>query len=491
MAAMYPYLLSVYSPDEMGKIDHISAQTVPVSVLMENAGRAVARAILRYEKPARVLVLCGPGNNGGDGYVVARHLYDAGWPVAVAEMVAPKPGGPAAEASARFRGVRVPFSVQESARADLVVDAVFGAGLSRDVAGLPVEVLQAARRVVAVDIPSGVDGATGLVRGYAPKAVMTVTFCRFKPGHLLYPGREYLGRLILADIGIPQTALDQVPPTTWQNEPGLWHLPIPGPESHKYTRGVVSICAGESMPGATRLCAGGARAAGAGLVRVAAGAGAAAYKLGAPGLIIDDAPLPTLLEDKRRRVWVCGPGLTEAEVQATLPVLLAAGKSVLADAGALSASAGDPEKLKGVAVITPHIGEFTRVFGPVGSNPPEHVRQAAQQIGAVVVLKGASTMIAAPDGRLAINNHATPALGTAGSGDTLSGVISALLAAGMPAWEAACAGVWLHGEAGRQAGPWPVAEDLDLHLGAAREKAAHMQKQRVNSHIGILPWTHV
>ncbi|GCD58969.1 sugar kinase [Acetobacter pasteurianus NBRC 3280] len=491
MAAIYPSLLSVYSPDEMGKIDHISAQTVPVSVLMENAGRAVARAILRYEKPARVLVLCGPGNNGGDGYVVARHLYDAGWPVAVAEMVAPKPGGPAAEASARFRGVRVPFSAQESARADLVVDAVFGAGLSRDVAGLPVEVLQAARRVVAVDIPSGVDGATGLVRGYAPKAVMTVTFCRFKPGHLLYPGREYLGRLILADIGIPQTALDQVPPTTWQNEPGLWYLPIPGPESHKYTRGVVSICAGESMPGATRLCAGGARAAGAGLVRVAAGADAAAYKLGAPGLIIDDAPLPTLLEDKRRRVWVCGPGLTEAEVQATLPVLLAAGKSVLADAGALSASAGDPEKLKGVAVITPHIGEFTRVFGPVGSNPPEHVRQAAQQIGAVVVLKGASTMIGAPDGRLAINNHATPALGTAGSGDTLSGVISALLAAGMPAWEAACAGVWLHGEAGRQAGPWPVAEDLDLHLGAAREKAAHMQKQRVNSHIGILPWTHV
>ncbi|KAA8427487.1 NAD(P)H-hydrate dehydratase, partial [Acetobacter sp. DmW_125123] len=187
------------------------------------------------------------------------------------------------------------------------------------------------------------------------------------------------------------------------------------------------------------------------------------------------------------RVWVCGPGLTEAEVQATLPVLLAAEKSVLADAGALSASAGDPEKLKGVAVITPHVGEFTRVFGPVGSNPPEHIRQAAQQIGAVVVLKGASTMIAAPDGRLAINDHATPALGTAGSGDTLSGVVSALLAAGMPAWEAACAGVWLHGEAGRQAGPWPVAEDLDLHLGAAREKAAHMQKQRVNSHIGILP----
>lgn len=210
-------------------------------------------------------------------------------------------------------------------------------------------------------------------------------------------------------------------------------------------------------------------------MRVAAGAGAPAYRLGQPGLIVDDAPLAQLLEDKRRHVWVCGPGLAEAEVEAALPMLLDSGRSVLADAGALSACAGQPEKLRGVSVITPHTGEFARVFGPMGDNPPEQVREAARQINAVVVLKGASTMIVAPDGRLAINTHATAALGTAGSGDTLSGVIAALLAAGMPAWQAACAGVWLHGEAGLQAGPWPVAEDLDRYLGLARQKAEQAQ----------------
>lgn len=469
--------LSLYTPEEMGRVDQLASVSVPVSTLMDNAGRAVARAVRRYMRPCRVLVLCGPGNNGGDGFVAARYLAEAGWPVAVAEMASPHVGSAAAEASARFEGVRVPFALAEVERADLVIDAVFGAGLSRDVTGLPADLLQAARKVVAIDIPSGIDGATGQVRGNAPHAAMTVTFCRFKPGHLLYPGRSYMGRLVLADIGMPQAVLEQVPPQAWQNAPGLWRLPEPGPESHKYTRGVVSLCAGQSMPGAARLCAGGARAAGAGLVRIAAGQDAPAYRLGAPGLVIDEGPLESLLADKRRAVWVCGPGLTEDEVAQTLPALLEAQKCVLADAGALSAAAGHPEKLHGVAVITPHIGEFTKVFGAPGANPPDSVRKAAAQINAVVVLKGASTLIAAPDGRLAINDHASPALGTAGSGDTLSGVIAALLAAGMPAWDAACAGVWLHGEAGIQAGAWPIAEDLDRYLGPAREKATRLQHE--------------
>lgn len=472
-----PSSFSLYTPAQMGEVDRLSAAHVPVSVLMENAGRAVARAIRRYERPVRVLVLCGPGNNGGDGYVAARHLAAMGWPVAVAELVPPKADTDAGRASAAFVGPRVPFAPAEAARADLVVDAVFGAGLSRDVSGLVAETLQAARRIVAVDIPSGLDGATGLVRGYAPQAAMTVTFCRFKPGHLLYPALGMMGRLILADIGVPESVLAAVPANTWHNEPGLWTLPVLGTQSNKYTRGVVSICAGQSMPGATRLCASGARSVGAGLVRVAAGEAAPAYRLGQPGLIVDDAPLATLLEDQRRHVWVCGPGLTEAEVQDALPKLLDSGRCVLADAGALTACAGQPDKLRGVSVITPHTGEFARVFGAAHANPPEQVRQAARQINAVVVLKGASTIIAAPDGRLAINTHATAALGTAGSGDTLSGVIAALLAAGMPAWEAACAGVWLHGEAGLQAGPWPVAEDLDRYLGSARQKAEQAQER--------------
>ena len=471
----YPLSLGLYTPEQMGEVDRLSAAHVPVSTLMENAGRAVARAIRRHERPARVLVLCGPGNNGGDGYVAARHLASIGWPVAVAELAPPRADTDAGRASAAYVGPRVPFAPEEAQRADLVVDAVFGAGLSRDVGGLVAQTLQAAGKIVAIDMPSGLDGATGQVRGYAPQAAMPVTFCRFKPGHLLYPARGLLGRLILADIGIPDSVLAAVPATTWHNEPGLWVLPVLGAQSNKYTRGVVSICAGQSMPGATRLCASGARAAGAGLVRVAAGAAAGAYRLGQPGLIVDEAALESLLEDRRRHVWVCGPGLSEAEVGEALPRLLDSGRSILADAGALTACAGRPDSLRGVSVITPHTGEFARVFGAVGANPPAQVRQAARQINAVVVLKGASTLIAAPDGRLAINTHATAALGTAGSGDTLSGVIATLLAAGMPAWEAACAGVWLHGEAGRQAGPWPVAEDLDRYLGPARQKAEQAQ----------------
>ncbi|GBQ12117.1 sugar kinase [Acetobacter cibinongensis NRIC 0482] len=210
-------------------------------------------------------------------------------------------------------------------------------------------------------------------------------------------------------------------------------------------------------------------------MRIAAEQGADLFRSGPPGLVVDDAPLPDLLEDARRKVWVCGPGLTEREVEGALPLLLAAQKTVLADAGALSAYAGAPEKLRGVAVITPHMGEFTKLFGPVGQDLPTAVRKAAKDLNAVVVLKGPTTLIAAPDGRLAVNTHASPALGTAGSGDTLSGVIAALLAAGMAAWDAAGAGVWLHGEAGLQAGAWPLAEDLDRYLGPAREKATKMQ----------------
>ncbi|NHO31980.1 NAD(P)H-hydrate dehydratase [Acetobacter fallax] len=468
-------LLALPSPEEMGRIDHIASATVPVAVLMENAGRAVARAIRRFTAPCRVLVLCGPGNNGGDGYVAARHLAETGWPVSVAALVTPRPGSDAAAVAERFRGPRVAFLPEEAARADLVIDAVFGAGLSRDV-GEPVStVLAAARRVVAIDIPSGIDGETGQIRGYARRADLTVTFFRAKPGHLLLPGREYAGAFEVRDIAIPAAVLESVDVCTWQNEPGLWKLPVPGIEAQKYSRGVVSLGAGEAMPGAARMAATAARRAGAGLVRIAAGKAAAIFRMNEPGLIIDDAPLDELLKDERRKVWICGPGLLPEEVGDMLPELLSAGRCVLADAGAFSWAEGQPERLRGVAVVTPHAGEFKRVFGAPGDDHLAAARAAAAKTGAVVVLKGATTIIAAPDGRAALNTHATSALGTAGSGDTLSGVIGALLAAGMDHWEAACAGVWLHGDAGQRAGDWLIAEDLDAHLGAARDAATARQ----------------
>ena len=275
---------------------------------MENAGRAVARAIQARVQPCRTLVLCGPGNNGGDGYVVARLLAQEGWPVTVAALAAPRAGTDAARAHARWRGTNVPFTQQESARADLVVDAVFGAGLSRDLDPNVIEVLGSARRIVAVDVPSGVDGATGAVRGFAPQVTLTVTFFRLKPGHLLLPGRDLCGETVLADIGMPADVLHAVRPRAFRNGQELWMLPDLATDTHKYVRGHVTIMGGPEMTGAARLAADAARRAGAGLVTIAALGSADVYRGGMPGTLVSEAPLPDLLVDRRRVVWVCGPG---------------------------------------------------------------------------------------------------------------------------------------------------------------------------------------
>ncbi len=465
-----PKALRLLTPDGMAQLDLTAAATTRgLYPLMENAGRAVARAAMRHMRPATVLVLCGPGANGGDGYVAARLLARAGWPVSVAALAPAAEGSDAARAAALWHGPIRGFDPADAARAGLVIDAVFGAGLSRDVDGLAADTLAAARRVLAVDMPSGIDAATGQVRGRVPVAWHTVTFHRAKPCHLLLPGRDRLGRLEVADIGLGAAApeleaLERELVRAWRNEPGLWRLPVIDADTQKYSRGVVSVCGGAQMTGAARLAAAGARGGGAGLVRIAAEHGADIYRVGAPGLIVDDAPLDTLLADERRRVWVCGPGLGVDEVRAALPALLRAGRMVVADAGALTEASGEPERLRGVTVATPHAGEFARVFGDPGPDRVGAARRAAAGIGGVLVLKGSDTIVAAPDGRVSINANAPPWLGTAGSGDVLSGVVGACLAAGMAPFEAASAAVWLHGEAGRLAGEGLIAEDLPLHL---------------------------
>ncbi|WP_336762996.1 NAD(P)H-hydrate dehydratase [Asaia sp. VD9] len=462
---------SLPTPAQCAAMDAMASRSTGISALMERAGWVVAQAIRARYAPCRVLVLCGPGNNGGDGYVAARYLERAGWPVQVAPLAEPRAGSPAAEAAERFRGNRVDFTAVNAARADLVIDAIFGAGLDRAPSDAIMAVLSASRRLIAVDLPSFVNGLTGALLVEGPQYEASVTFVRPKPGHVLYPGRALCGDIVCADIGMPQDCLAHAKPNLFLNQPGLWSIPEMTPQDHKYSRGVVSLCAGQVMPGATRLAAAGARASGAGLVRISAGASAEAYRLGAPGLVIDEEPLDALLGDPRRETWLCGPGLTPGEVAKSLPQLIAAGKCILADAGALGWAADAPEKLAGVAVITPHIGEFTKLFGAPGEDIVSATRDAAKRIGAVVLLKGAVSVIAAPDGRAALNDHASPALATAGSGDTLAGVIGTLLAAGMPHWEAACAGAWLHGEAGLRAGNWPIVEALDAHLGDARAEA--------------------
>jgi hydroxyethylthiazole kinase-like uncharacterized protein yjeF len=460
-----PLTEALLTPEEMGRADAAAPSLgVPGPVLMANAGRAVARTIIARFPPCRVLVLAGPGNNGGDGYVAARLLSQRGWPVRLAALAPPRAGSDAAGAAAWWHGPAAAFSPEEAARADLVIDAVFGAGLTRDVDGVVADTLRAARRVVAVDVPSGLDGATGLVRGYAPAAMLTVTFFRRKPGHLLMPGRDLCGDTVLADIGMPSAVLGRVPPQAFANGPALWHVPRPGTEAHKYARGHVTVLGGDSMTGAARLAADAARRAGAGLVTIAAQGGehskADVYRAGSPGLLVSEASLPELLQDERRRVWVCGPGLGPEAARAALPVLLAAKRIVVADADVFTAFAGEPDKLSGAAVMTPHAGEFVRAFGKPTADRLTAVRAAAARTGGVVLLKGPDTIIAAPDGRVAINDSAPPWLATAGAGDVLSGLIAGLLAQGMPAWEAAAAGAWLHGRAAVQAGAGLVVEDL-------------------------------
>jgi hydroxyethylthiazole kinase-like uncharacterized protein yjeF len=453
--------LELLDPVEMGRADALSPGLgMAGPALMANAGRAVARAVPARFRACRTLVLAGPGNNGGDGYVAARLLAQLGWPVAVAALAPPRAGSDAADAARQWHGPMVPFAPGEAARAELVIDAVFGAGLARDVDGIVADTLLAARRVVAVDVPSGIDGATGAVRGYARQAALTVTFFRLKPGHLLLPGRVLCGALRLVDIGLPTVVLEQIRPRCFANLPALWTLPRPRENGHKYGRGHVTVIGGAEMTGAARLTAEAARHAGAGLVTIAATERADVYRTGPPGLLVSEAPLDTLLADPRRTVWVCGPGLGPEAARVTLPPLLRAGRRVVVDADALTAFAGSPDALRGAAVLTPHAGEFSRVFGESGVNRLVAARAAAARTGAVVLLKGPDTIIAAPDGRAAINASAPPWLATAGAGDVLAGLIAGLLAQGMPDWEAACAGAFLHGLAAVRAGPAMVVEDL-------------------------------
>jgi hydroxyethylthiazole kinase-like uncharacterized protein yjeF len=419
------------TPAEMAEVDRL-ADNEPT--LIAAAGRAVARAVMQHYRPCRTVVLAGPGNNGADGKVAAAYLVQNGWPVAIDP------------------------SIEEVSKAELVIDAMFGAGLSRDIEGDVAVLLRAARRVVAIDVPSGVDGATGAVRGYAPQAELTVTFFRRKPGHLLYPGRALCGKVLVRDIGLPDSVLEVVKPQTWRNGPWLWSLPRRAATGHKYSNGDVTVLSGQ-LGGAARLACAAARRSGAGMVTLLA---SAPMILPEAGLIVRTDPLAGMLEDKRRTTWICGPGLGVETAGAKLAAIIAAGvgRKILADADALTACKSAPKKLRGVAVITPHEGEFERIFGPIGVDRLAAVRAAAKTIDAVVVLKGAATIIAAPDGRAAINDNAPPYLATGGTGDVLAGIIAALLAQGMADFEAACAGVWLHGAAAEEIGPGLIAEDL-------------------------------
>jgi hydroxyethylthiazole kinase-like uncharacterized protein yjeF len=470
---------------QMAEADRLAvASGIPADLLMDHAGRSVADEIRRRWPSCPVIVLCGPGDNGGDGFVAARYLAEAGWPVRVALLGArDRLRGPARAHAARWAGAVEPLSPAVLDGAALVVDALFGAGLNRALDGPAAETLaEAARRrqtIVAIDVPSGVMGDSGEVLE-AVAATLTVTFFRKKPGHLLLPGRLLCGRTIVADIGTPAAVLDQIRPTIFENDPVLWRADLPWPRDggHKYTRGHALICGGYPMTGAARMAGRAAARAGAGLTTIAVPE--IALQIYAAALTsIMVRPLGTaqdfddLLKDGRFSACLIGPGAGIDEVtRAKALALLATGRPTLLDADAITVFQGDPSALDaaiiGPCVMTPHDGEFRRLFDPKGDKLARALR-AARRSGAVIVLKGTDTVIAAPDGRAIINANAPPTLATAGSGDVLSGIILGLMAQHMDPFQAAAAGVWLHGAAAASFGPGLIAEDLpDLLPGVLR-----------------------
>jgi hydroxyethylthiazole kinase-like uncharacterized protein yjeF len=475
---------ALLTPRQMGEADRLTiAGGIPGALLMENAGRAVADAISRRWAPRPVAVLCGPGNNGGDGFVAARILQERGWPVRLAlfgDRAALR--GDAAEAAARWTGKVEALSPRVLQGAGLAVDALFGAGLARPIDGVAAKIVAALRDgavpVVAIDVPSGVDGATGEIRGIAPQAALTVTFFCRKPGHLLLPGRTLCGETIVAQIGIAGSALKAIQPGTAVNQPSWWldRFPWTGAAAHKYERGHALVAGGGVMTGAARLAARAAARVGAGLVTVASPESALPiYAAALTGVIVQPMKEPgdfaALLSDKRRNAALIGPGAgVGRETRDRTLAILGAGKRAVLDADALTSFADQPAALfaaiAGDCVLTPHEGEFARLFDASGSKLGRACR-AAKASGAVIVLKGADTVIATPDGRVAINENAPPELATAGSGDVLAGLVLGLLAQGMPAFEAASAAVWLHGDAARRFGTGLIAEDLIDMLPAA------------------------
>jgi len=488
-------MIELLTTAEMAQADQLAiAGGVPSIELMENAGRAVADAACRLLQGHRVVVVAGPGNNGGDGFVAARVLAERGHAVRVSFVGdRARLKGDAAVAAGRWKGPVDPASPDALADCGFIVDALFGAGLDRAVEGLPRAMIEAMNAagvpVLAVDLPSGVNGTSGAVMGVAVKASHTVTFFRRKPGHLLLPGRLHCGEVEVAGIGIPDKVLETIKPATFANEPRLWGkaFPRPSPAGHKYSRGhAVVVSGGVSTTGAARLAARAALRAGAGLVTIASPREAlavnAANSLAVMVRPVDGAgELAEFLSDKRRNVVVLGPGGGVGDqMRAQVLTTFARSAAVVLDADALTSFADAPAELmeaiaqrgpKSGVILTPHEGEFSRLFIAINDIPNvldklQKTRAAATESGAVVLLKGADTVVSDSSGRASIASNAPPCLATAGSGDVLSGLIGGLLAQGMPAFEAASAGVWLHGEAASAFGPGLIAEDLTEALPA-------------------------
>lgn len=457
---------------EMAQADQAAvARGVSVSQLMQRAGRAVSRAIESRFPKQPIRVICGPGDNGGDGYVAARDLAARGWTVTV-EALAPPASEAAREARAGWPGPVCGWG--EGGNEPLVIDALFGAGLNRPLDPGVVRRLESLstspHQVVAVDVPSGLSGDTGLpVGGWALSAALTVTFQARKPAHVLVPGRERCGEIVVADIG-----LGEVSSRLFENDPDLWldRFPWPSAISHKHRRGRLGVVSGGPWrTGAARLAARSGLRIGAGLVTLVSPREALAVNaahLEAVMIFPADTPEEVGAACSEMDAVVVGPaaGLEDSTREKVMS-LGRTGAALVIDADAITVFRYVPADLFALLdvddVLTPHEGEFERLFPGILAASDTRIsaaRAAAARAGAVVLLKGADTVVAHPDGRAAINVHASPWLATAGSGDVLAGLIGGLLCQGAEAFDAACAGAWIHAEAAERFGPGLISEDL-------------------------------
>jgi ADP-dependent NAD(P)H-hydrate dehydratase / NAD(P)H-hydrate epimerase len=489
-------MLELLTTAEMAEADRlVIAGGVPGIDLMERAGSAVAAAVVACHPTAsRVAVVVGPGNNGGDGFVAARLLAERGYRIDVLLFGdASRLKGDAAGVAAKWKGAVAPAEAHRLAGAQVMIDALFGAGLDRPVEGAARALIEAMNvqpaPIIAVDLPSGINGTSGAVMGIAVQAAQTVTFFRKKPGHLLLPGRLHCGTISVAEIGIPASVLTSINPKSCENMPPLWQaqFPVPRLTGHKYDRGHAVVVSGPSWStGAARLAARGALRAGAGLVTIASPREALAVNAAASLAVmvrpVDGADeLEAFLSDRRLNSVALGPGLGVGEATCSMVLAALAGdRAVVLDADAITSFASEPRRLARAlmersgrsTILTPHEGEFARFFWAldertkVGSKL-ERARLAAALTGAVVLIKGGDTVVAGSDGRASIAANAPAYLATAGAGDVLTGIVAGLMAERMPAFEAASAAVWLHGEAAAAVGPGLISEDLPEALARA------------------------
>lgn len=416
-----------------------------VETLMERAGTALAEAAYRHVGRMPALILCGPGNNGGDGYVAARHLAERGVAVRVAVLADPKTEA-AKKARSGWKGAVEALDGGTEA-APLLIDALFGTGLKRGLERIAVKELSrlagASRARIACDVPSGIDSDTGAELSAVPAFDMTVTFGTLKPAHRFHPAMHKCGRVVTADIGVyPDSDWFEIAPPD---------LPVLDPGGHKYSRGLVHALAGK-MPGAIALAAKAAARSGAGYIRVST----SRQIDGLPASIVQTDTAE--INDERIGCLLVGPGMGDIPQVLTLALTSRAPKVIDADGITVL---GEPERLRGQdAILTPHEGEFERLFGKLEGSKADRALEAAKISGATIVFKGPDTLVASPDGRLGFAPPAPAWLASAGTGDVLAGMIAAMRARGLDAFDAACAGVWLHGRAAEIAGPSLIADDL-------------------------------